>query len=180
MSANLVLQFIKGPSVITDNCEKKKRKHVISFEPPPSKKKNGHVCFIYRTDILWRWDPNTCMYAFTTITCIISVLVLEWFTNDPMGDTKDVLFVSNVSMINAFVSENSVCEIWTVVDLCNNFTSREEPKCLWTPYTHLFFRGLINYCWYNPQPMRNDHSIAGTTILQTTLEDADNTQCYWW
>ena len=24
--------------------------------------------------------------------------------------------------------------------------------------------------------MRNDHSIAGTTILQTTLEDADNTQ----
>ena len=39
--------------------------------------------------------------------------------------------------------------------------------------------GLISYCWYNPQPMRNDHSIAGTTILQTTLEDADNTQCYW-
>ena len=28
---------------------------------------------------------------------------------------------------------------------------------------------LISYCWYNPQPMRNDHSIAGTTILQTTL-----------
>ena len=26
--------------------------------------------------------------------------------------------------------------------------------------------------------MRNDHSIAGTTILQTTLEDADNTQFY--
>ena len=35
---------------------------------------------------------------------------------------------------------------------------------------------LISYCWYNPQPMRNDHSIAGTTILQTTLEDACNTQ----
>ena len=28
--------------------------------------------------------------------------------------------------------------------------------------------------------MRNDHSIAGTTILQTTLEDADSTQFYWW
>ena len=55
----------------------------------------------------------------------------------------------------------------------------EEAKCLWTPYTHLFFRGLISYCWYNPQPMRNDHSIAGTTILQMTLEDADNTQFYW-
>ena len=41
-------------------------------------------------------------------------------------------------------------------------------------------RDLVSYCWYNPQPMRNDHSIAGTTILQTTLEDADNTQCYWW
>ena len=35
---------------------------------------------------------------------------------------------------------------------------------------------LISYGWYNPQPMRNDHRIAGTTILQTTLEDADNTQ----
>ena len=30
-------------------------------------------------------------------------------------------------------------------------------------------RILISYCWYNPQPMRKDHSIAGTTILQTTL-----------
>ena len=39
-------------------------------------------------------------------------------------------------------------------------------------------RGLISYCWYNPQPMRNDHSIAGTTILQTTLEDANNTQFF--
>ena len=26
--------------------------------------------------------------------------------------------------------------------------------------------------------MRSDHSIAGTTILQTTLEDADNTQFF--
>ena len=26
--------------------------------------------------------------------------------------------------------------------------------------------------------MRNDHSIAGTTILQTTLEDADNKQFF--
>ena len=26
--------------------------------------------------------------------------------------------------------------------------------------------------------MRNDHSIAGTTILETTLEDADNTQFF--
>ena len=26
--------------------------------------------------------------------------------------------------------------------------------------------------------MRNDHSIAGTTILQTTPEDADNTQFF--
>ena len=56
----------------------------------------------------------------------------------------------------------------------------EEAKCLWTPYTHLFFRDLISYCWYNPQPMRNDHSVAGTTILQTTLEDADSTQFHWW
>ena len=39
---------------------------------------------------------------------------------------------------------------------------------------------LISYCWYNPQPMRKNHSIAGTTILQTTLEDAENTQFYWW
>ena len=28
--------------------------------------------------------------------------------------------------------------------------------------------------------MRKDHSIAGTTILQTTPEDADNTQFYGW
>ena len=39
---------------------------------------------------------------------------------------------------------------------------------------------LISYCWFNPQPMRKDHSIAGTAILQTTLENADNTQFYWW
>ena len=26
--------------------------------------------------------------------------------------------------------------------------------------------------------MRNDHSIAGTTILETTLEDADKTQFF--
>ena len=39
---------------------------------------------------------------------------------------------------------------------------------------------LHSYCSYNPQPTRNDHSIAGTTILQTTLEDADSTQFYWW
>ena len=31
---------------------------------------------------------------------------------------------------------------------CNDL--REEAKCMWTPYTHLFFRGLISYCWYNP------------------------------
>ena len=62
----------------------------------------------------------------------------------------------------------------------NLHNNREEAKCLWTPYTHLFFRCLISYCWYNPQPMRNNHSIAGTTFLQTTLEDADNTQFYWW
>ena len=49
-----------------------------------------------------------------------------------------------------------------------------------TLYASFFFRDLISYCWYNPQPMRNDHSIAGTTILQTTLEDADSTQFYWW
>ena len=39
-----------------------------------------------------------------------------------------------------------------------------------------FFRGLISYCWYNQQPMQKYHSIAGTTILQTTQEDADNAQ----
>ena len=44
----------------------------------------------------------------------------------------------------------------------------------------IFLRTSISFCWYNPQPMRNDHSIAGTTILQTTLEDADSTQFYWW
>ena len=49
--------------------------------------------------------------------------------------------------------------------------AREEAKCLWTTYTHIFFRGLISYCWYNPQPMRNDHSIAGTTIAGTTNRD---------
>ena len=37
----------------------------------------------------------------------------------------------------------------------------------------------VSYCWFNPQPMRKDHSIAGTTIFQTTPEDADNTQFYW-
>ena len=38
----------------------------------------------------------------------------------------------------------------------------------------------LMHLWSNPQPMRNDHSIAGTTILQTTLKDADDTQFYWW
>ena len=28
--------------------------------------------------------------------------------------------------------------------------------------------------------MRKDHSITGTTILQTTIEDADNTRLYGW
>ena len=47
------------------------------------------------------------------------------------------------------------------VKFCPNIPcGGEEAKCLWTPYTHLFFRDLISYCWYNPQPMRNDHSIA--------------------
>ena len=31
---------------------------------------------------------------------------------------------------------------------------------------------LISYCWYNPQPMRNNHSIAGTTILETTQDNS--------
>ena len=35
-------------------------------------------------------------------------------------------------------------------------------------------------CWFNPQQMRKYHSITATTILQTTLEDAGNTQFYWW
>ena len=45
----------------------------------------------------------------------------------------------------------------------------EEAKCLWTPYTHLFFRGLISYCWYNPQPMakwslnRRDNNSSNDT-----------------
>ena len=34
-----------------------------------------------------------------------------------------------------------------------SITAIEEAKCLWTPYTHLFFRDLISYCWCNPQPM---------------------------
>ena len=34
-------------------------------------------------------------------------------------------------------------------------------------------KDLVSYS-FNPQPMRKDHSIAGTTILQTTLEDAGN------
>ena len=45
--------------------------------------------------------------------------------------------------------------------------------------TCIFFKGLVSYCWFNPQPMRKDHSIAGTTILQRTPEDADITQFYW-
>ena len=35
-----------------------------------------------------------------------------------MGDTKMFLFCSNVSTINAFVSEIVFFGIWTVVDLC--------------------------------------------------------------
>ena len=35
----------------------------------------------------------------------------------------------------------------------------EEAKCLWNTLHASFFRGLIGYCWYNPQPMRKDHSI---------------------
>ena len=49
-------------------------------------------------------------------------------------------------------------------------TERRRNACEHPIYIRIFFfRGLISYCWYNPQPMRNDHSIAGTTILQTTL-----------
>ena len=40
-------------------------------------------------------------------------------------------------------------------------------------------RDLVSYCWSNRQPLRKDHSIAGTTIPQTTKEDADNTHVYW-
>ena len=43
-----------------------------------------------------------------------------------------------------------------------------------TLYASFFQR--FNQLLLIQQPMRNDHSIAGTTILQTTLEDADNTQ----
>ena len=39
-------------------------------------------------------------------------------------------------------------------------------------------RGIVSYCWINPQTMQKDHSIA-RTIFQTTIEDADNTQVYW-
>ena len=37
-----------------------------------------------------------------------------------MGDTKMFLLFSNVSTINAFVSEIVFYGIWTAVDLCND------------------------------------------------------------
>ena len=41
-----------------------------------------------------------------------------------------------------------------------------------------FFLRFNQLLLIQPTPMRNEHSIAGTTILQTTLEDADSTQFY--
>ena len=64
--------------------------------------------------------------------------------------------------------------------LLQNIIMVERRRNAFENLTRIFFRGLISYCWYNPQPMRKDHSITGTTILQTTLEDADSTQFYWW
>ena len=73
-------------------------------------------------------------------------------------------------------------EVWTFAALSGQSTARlESRRNACEHLTCIFFSEiLISYCWYNPLPMRNDHSIAGTTILQTTLEDADSTQFYWW
>ena len=74
-----------------------------------------------------------------------------------------------------------LCAVFSAASWC--FLSKFGIPC---NYAHMAFwadkniSDLISYCWYNPQPMRNDHSIAGTTILQTTPEDADSTQFYWW
>ena len=70
--------------------------------------------------------------------------------------------------------------MWQLLSINWNFDYQQSKSSLILYRINLKeLRGLISYCWYNPQPMRNDHSIAGTTILQTTLEDADNTQFYW-
>ena len=45
---------------------------------------------------------------------------------------------------------------------------------------HESFKCLVSYLLIQPKLTTNakgpDHSIAGTAVLQTTLEDADNTQ----
>ena len=49
-------------------------------EPPPSLPHNEHVCFIYRTDIFWRWDPYD-LYALTAMTCnMYSLVQVNWFS----------------------------------------------------------------------------------------------------
>ena len=54
---------------------------------------------------------HVCMHS---LQWLASGLVSELFTGDAMGDTEDVLFVSNVSAINAFVSEMvfAESELW--------------------------------------------------------------------
>ena len=54
-----------------------------------------------------------------------------------MGDTKMFLFFSNVSTINAFVSEIVFYGIWTVVDLCMGVSDVSLQR---------MFPAEVNYC----------------------------------
>ena len=44
--------------------------------------------------------------------------------------------------------------------------SPERRRNAFEHLTRTFFRGLVSYCWFNPQPMRKDHSIAGQQFFK--------------
>ena len=73
------------------------------------------------------------------------------------------------------------CSLKTKLAACEQkqvkqFHSWERTRNAFEHLTLIFFRDLVSFWWFDPQAMWRNYSIAGTTILQTTLEDADKTQ----
>ena len=80
-----------------------------------------HQQHIVLVDVLWiclmimisQQEPSFVSHDFLQRTLIVITMI----TNDAMGDTKMFLFFSNVSTINAFVSEIVFYGMGTAVDL---------------------------------------------------------------
>ena len=87
------------------------------------------------------------------------------------------VFINLASIILLCERSLSVFFFWSKIRTWTFLLGHETQILL--DFAAKWLNGLVSYCWFNPQPKRKDHSIAGTTIRQTTIENAYNTQVYW-